>query len=38
LDHWATRPWRSFCRGLLVTLLVGLAASFLTRKKVFWRT
>ena len=38
LDHWARRPWRGFWRGLLVTLLMGLAASFLTRKKVFWRT
>ena len=38
LDHWARRPWRGFWRGVLVTLLMGLAASFLTRKKVFWRT
>jgi len=38
LDQWAKRPWRGFCRGVLVTLLMGLVASFLTRKKIFWRT
>jgi hypothetical protein len=38
LDHWASSPWRGFLRGVLVTLLMGLAAGFLTRRKVFWRT
>lgn len=38
LDRWAATPWRGFWRGVLVTLLMGLVASFLTRKKVFWRT
>jgi predicted acyltransferase len=38
LDQWAKSPWRGFWRGVLVTLLMGLAASFLTRRKIFWRT
>ena len=38
LDHWASTPWRGFCRGLFVTLLMGVAASFCTRRKIFWRT
>jgi hypothetical protein len=38
LKQWAASPWRGFWRGALVTLLMGLAASYLTRKRVFWRT
>ena len=35
LGHWARTPWRGFWRGALVTLLMGLAASFLTRRRSF---
>jgi predicted acyltransferase len=31
-------PWLGFVRGLLMTLLLALAVSFFTRRKVFWRT
>jgi predicted acyltransferase len=38
LARWATTPWRGFWRGALITLLMALAVSFLTRRKIFWRT
>ena len=38
LTHWATSPWRGFCKGACITLLVALITSFLTRLKIFWRT
>ncbi|HEY3863786.1 MAG TPA: DUF5009 domain-containing protein [Verrucomicrobiae bacterium] len=31
LDRWASTPWRGFWRGVLVTLLMALATSYLTR-------
>ena len=38
LTQFATTPWRGFCKGAIITLLVALVVSFLTRKKFFWRT
>jgi hypothetical protein len=38
LSEFATTPWRGFWRGVIVTLLMAVTVSFLTRKKVFWRT
>lgn len=38
LARWATSPWRGFWRGLIITLLMALTVSFLTRRKIFWRT
>jgi predicted acyltransferase len=38
LTQWATSPWRGFGKGACITLLVALTTSFLTRKKIFWRT
>ena len=38
LAAFATSPWRGFCKGMFVTLLLGMCVSFLTRKKIFWRT
>ena len=38
LTQFATTPWRGFCKGAIITLLVALVVSFLTRKKIFWRT
>lgn len=38
LTHCATTPWRGFCKGAIITLLMALVVSFLTRKKIFWRT
>jgi len=31
-------PWLGFLRGLFMTLLLALAVSFFTRRKIFWRT
>lgn len=31
-------PWPGFARGVFLTLLVALAVSFFTRRKIFWRT
>ena len=36
-DH-ATTPWLGFLRGLTITLLMAVTVSFLTRRKIFWRT
>ena len=33
-----TSPWPYFCYSVAFTLLVALAVSFCTRKKIFWRT
>ncbi len=33
-----TNPWLGFLRGVIFTLLVALATSYFTRKKLFWRT
>ena len=38
LVRFATSPWRGFWKGACITLLLALAVSFLTRKKIFWRT
>jgi predicted acyltransferase len=38
LTHFATTPWRGFCKGAIVTLLMALTVSLLTRRKIFWRT
>lgn len=38
LTQFATTPWRGFCKGAIVTLLLALTVSFLTRQKIFWRT
>jgi hypothetical protein len=38
LSQFAVSPWRGFCRGAIVTLLMALTVSFLTRRQIFWRT
>jgi predicted acyltransferase len=38
LTQFATTPWRGFCKGAIITLLMALTVSVLTRKKIFWRT
>jgi predicted acyltransferase len=38
LAHFASTPWRGFWKGAMVTLLMALTVSFLTRMKIFWRT
>jgi hypothetical protein len=38
LTQFATSPWRGFWEGACITLLLALTVSFLTRKKIFWRT
>ncbi len=38
LTQFATTPWRGFCKGAIITLLMALTVSFLTRKNFFWRT
>lgn len=38
LTHFTTSPWRGFWRGVIITLLLAFTVSFLTRKKIFWRT
>jgi len=38
LDHLATTPWRGFLKGAIITLLMALTVSLLTRLKIFWRT
>ncbi len=31
-------PWTGFLHGLIITLLLAVTVSILTRKKIFWRT
>lgn len=38
LAKFATTPWRGFWKGAIITLLMALTVSFLTRRKIFWRT
>ena len=38
LTKFASSPWRGFGKGLIITLLMALTVSFLTRRKIFWRT
>jgi hypothetical protein len=38
LDRFAITPWRGFCKGAIITLLMALTVGFLTRRKIYWRT
>ncbi len=38
LTSFASTPWRGFGKGLVITLLMAVTVSFLTRRKIFWRT
>ncbi|HEV2694588.1 MAG TPA: DUF5009 domain-containing protein [Verrucomicrobiae bacterium] len=38
LTHFASTPWRGFVKGAIITLLMALTVSLLTRLKIFWRT
>ncbi len=38
LNHFATSPWRGLIKGVIITLLMALTGSLLTRMKIFWRT
>ncbi|HZQ45652.1 MAG TPA: DUF5009 domain-containing protein [Verrucomicrobiae bacterium] len=38
LSKFDTTPWRGFWHGLIITLLMAVTVSFLTRRKIFWRT
>jgi predicted acyltransferase len=38
LTQFASSPWRGFIKGLVITLLMAITVSFLTRRKIFWRT
>ena len=38
LTQFATTPWLGFWKGAIITLLMALTVSFLTRRKIFWRT
>ena len=38
LSQFAITPWRGFTKGLIITLLMALTVSVLTRRKIFWRT
>lgn len=38
LTQFATTPGRGFWKGAIITLLMALTVSFLTRRKIFWRT
>lgn len=38
LSRIATSPWRGFGKGVIVTLLLAIAVSFCTRRKIFWRS
>jgi predicted acyltransferase len=38
LDRFASTPWRGFWRGVFVTLSMAVVTSFLTRRKIYWRT
>jgi predicted acyltransferase len=38
LTAFATSPWRGFCKGAIITLLMGLTVSLFTRMKIYWRT
>jgi hypothetical protein len=38
LSDFDTTPWRGFWKGLTITLLMAITVSFLTRRKIFWRT
>jgi hypothetical protein len=38
LAHLEGPPWLGFLRGLIIILLMALVVSFLSRRKIFWRT
>lgn len=38
LTQFANTPWRGFVKGVIITLLMAITTSFLTRRKIFWRT
>ena len=38
LSRFASTPWRGFWQGLVLTLLMALTVSVLTRRKIYWRT
>jgi predicted acyltransferase len=38
LESLMPTPWLGFLRGVLMTLLLALAVSVFTRRKIFWRT
>ena len=38
LAQFATTPWRGFWKGAIITLLMAITVSVLTRRKIFWRT
>lgn len=38
LTGFATTPWRGFWKGAIITLLMAITVSLLTRMKIFWRT
>ncbi|HEY1786783.1 MAG TPA: DUF5009 domain-containing protein [Verrucomicrobiae bacterium] len=38
LTKFAVTPWLGFGKGLIITLLMAITVSFLTRRKIFWRT
>jgi predicted acyltransferase len=38
LTNFATSPWLGFWKGVIITLLMAITVSVLTRRKIFWRT
>ncbi len=38
LEQMVTAPWLGLVKGSIITLLMAGATSWLTRKKIFWRT
>ena len=38
LNYMLINPWLGFLKGLIFTLLAALVTSFLTKKKIFWRS
>lgn len=38
LNKYASTPWRGFWKGAIITGLMAVTVSFLTRRKIFWRT
>ncbi len=38
LNYLTISPWLGFIKGVIFTLLVAIATSYFTKKKLFWRT
>lgn len=38
LSNFVSTPWRGFAKGMIVTLLMAITTSLLTRKNILWRT